>query len=106
MGILILESRNMLKSNLLLLLFVGCLLVPTISRADSPDDILIIANKGVGVKSISTGELKNIYLKKKTNWGSGVKAVPIHVKRGAQIRHDFLKLILNMLTAMIVSFRP
>ncbi len=70
-----------------------------VAFAESPNDILIIANKSVHQESSTLGEIKNLFLKKKTTWQSGEKALPIHASRSASIRAEFLKRVLDMSTS-------
>ena len=61
----------------------------------SPNDILIIANNSVKADTISQGELRALFLKKKANV-KGSKVVPINAKRKSTIRMAFQKRILRM----------
>ncbi len=64
--------------------------------ADSPNDILIVVNNGVSQNDITIGELKNLFLKEKTNWSSGGKALPLHAPAGSSLRKDFVSRALGM----------
>ena len=68
---------------------------PVSAEAGDPNDILIIVNASLKERSISESDLRDIFLKKRTAWKSGVKAVPIH-SRNAELRGDFLGRLLNM----------
>ncbi len=72
------------------------LVLPSLARAESPDDILIVANFSVKIKTVSTAELKAIFLKKKVRWKTGLKAIPIHAKGGTLLKQEFLKRLMNM----------
>jgi hypothetical protein len=64
-------------------------------RAQSPNDILIIANKSIRATKISADELKAIFLKKKESFAGG-KVVPINSKAGSPLRKAFQKRVVEM----------
>lgn len=68
----------------------------TPARGESADDILVIANKSVSVGSISKNELRDIFLKKKTSWGRGGQAIPLHAAEGSELRAEFRKRVIAM----------
>lgn len=69
----------------------------TISEAqDSPNDILVIANNNVPIDSISVGELKAMFMKRRTTWKNGDKAVPIHARDNSPLRRAFQEKVLGM----------
>lgn len=71
-------------------LFVS-LLVPWATKAEKPNDILIIANKSVDATGVDMAELRDIFLKKKNQWKGGLNAVPVNAPPGTAIRDDFQK---------------
>ncbi|MCP4602906.1 MAG: hypothetical protein GY847_20715 [Proteobacteria bacterium] len=79
-------------------------LSPRHARADSPDDILVIANKGVSVNSITIPELKAIFLKQKAHWKSGGRVVALNAKEGTALRSVFQKTLLGMSLAKEKSY--
>ena len=84
---------------LLLLTALVCLLVQTAlaqTPGKNPDDILIVANKGVSVDKVSLKELKSIFLKKRTSWKNGGKVVAIHARVGTPIRNAFTTRVLGL----------
>jgi ABC-type phosphate transport system substrate-binding protein len=92
-------QEKQMKSKALVVLLLGFALTgawQSTAHADSPNDILIVANKSVPINSISTAELKSIFLKKKGRWGNGSKAIPIHAKKGTTLRKAFNSRLLNM----------
>ncbi len=84
--------------HLLMLSVLGMLIVlpSSTAHAEGPQDILIIANNSIPLKSISVGELRNIFLKKRTKWNGGLNAVPIHHPRSAKLRQEFNRIVLKM----------
>ena len=87
-------KRKMLIVFLVAFALVGIFQSP--AHADSPNDILVVANKSVPGSSISSSELKAIFLKKKGRWKNGAKAIPINAKDGTALRKAFLQRLLNM----------
>ena len=59
------------------------------SEAESPNDILIIANKNVKLNAISISELKQIFLKKKISWSNGKRIISINARSSSSIRQQF-----------------
>ncbi len=64
--------------------------------ADNPQDILIVAHNSVPQKSITIAELRDLFLKKRTNWQSGGKAQPLHVRAGTPLRDRFRQVVLGL----------
>ena len=60
--------------------------VGSTARAESPDDILVVANNAVGVDKISQAEARGLFLKHRKSWSGGGKAIPIHAKSGTRDR--------------------
>lgn len=85
----------MKKAIFLLLVFATCWFGTARALAESPDDILVIVNKAFTLKSVSEGELRDIFLRRKETWSNGLRAVPVHAKN-AQLREDFSQRLLNM----------
>lgn len=84
---------------LALIALTAGLLVPDHGQAESPDDLLIIANKNVPVKSVSASELRRIFLKKQTSWEGAKKVVPINAKKGSALRTYFQRAVMGMTQA-------
>lgn len=66
-----------------------------VAQAESPDDVIIIANASLRVSSVTVGDLREIFLKKRTSFSSGEKAIPIH-SSSAELRKDFRERVLYM----------
>ncbi|MDD5306172.1 MAG: hypothetical protein PHU25_02515 [Deltaproteobacteria bacterium] len=64
--------------------------------ADNPRDILIIVNLGASVGDVTIDQVRDIFLKKRTDWGSGLSAVPVHARKGSPLRRDFLEHVLKI----------
>jgi len=60
------------------------------------DDIIVIVNKRVPINSISAGELKMLFLKKRTNWSDGSRIVLVHAKSNTDLRRKFLEKVMDM----------
>ena len=57
---------------------------------------MIIVNKSVAQDSLSVGELKQIFLKKKGNWGGGARIVCINAPENTKLRDSFRSKVLGM----------
>ena len=57
----------------------------------NPDDILVIANVGVPVESLSLADMRDIYNKTRTRWDGAGSIVPVNAPRSSQLRLDFVK---------------
>lgn len=79
----------------LLIVFI-CVFLSFDADAQSPDDILIIANKGVATDAISIEEVKAIFLKQRNNYKSGGRATPINARKGSALRKAFQEKVLGM----------
>jgi hypothetical protein len=87
----IIEGAVLLAS----VLTIGAMPV-TSALAESPNDILVIANLGVTAQSIAISELRDIFLKKRASWSPGEKAIPIHPADNPKLRAEFCQAVLNM----------
>jgi ABC-type phosphate transport system substrate-binding protein len=74
------------------------------AAADSPNDILVIANNSVPVDSLSAAEVKAFFLKKRKHWSGGGKAIPIHAPAGSSLRNAFVQRALGMTPAEELSY--
>jgi ABC-type phosphate transport system substrate-binding protein len=78
-----------------LVLFIGHA-YPTVSNAESPDDIVVFVNNASSVSNADIAELKQIFLKKKNNWQGGDRIVCVNAAEGTALREEFRKKVLNM----------
>ncbi|MEW5948014.1 MAG: hypothetical protein AB1711_01220 [Thermodesulfobacteriota bacterium] len=74
------------------------LLLPVMMAwAEGPTDILVIANKGVALDSISKDTLADLFLKKKgVKDNAGNDLVPINAPEGSPLRDAWAKRVLGM----------
>jgi len=66
------------------------------ARADSPDDLLIIANKMVEEDSLTASTVRSIFLKRRSHWQGGSRIVAINDRGGTALRETFQERILDM----------
>jgi ABC-type phosphate transport system substrate-binding protein len=66
------------------------------AAAESPNDILVIANNSVPVKSVTVAELQEFFLKDRVYWSGTTKAVPVNAPEGSALRTEFRKRVLQM----------
>jgi hypothetical protein len=100
------QEKHMQSKTLMVVLLVTAFTViwQSTAHADNPNDILVVANNSVPISSISTAELKSIFLKKKGRWKNGSKAFPIHAKEGTTLRKAFGQRLLNMELSRELSY--
>ena len=91
-----LTKRPRMRMTLIKAIVFATVLMPLVARAESPDDILIVANRSVSLDSITAFQAKDIFLRKKTAWNDGQKAVPVHAQKGNKLRDDFRDRVLGM----------
>ena len=85
-----------IKLSILLFVFISIIaFVPSLALAQSPDDILIIANRDVGDNAISVEVLASLFSKERLTWSNGVKVVPIHAKDPV-LKTQFLQSVLGL----------
>lgn len=75
------------------------LVISAPAAAQSPDDILVVVNSSSDADSVSTAELREIFLKKRGRWRAGGRAIPIHASESSSLRHDFRRRLLGMTSA-------
>ena len=86
------------------ILLLALFALPRTSNAESPNDILIIANKGLNINYISPDELKQLFLGKKTNAKSGEKIICINSQAGTAVREIFRTKVLEMSKSEEMSY--
>jgi len=66
------------------------------ARAESPNDLLIIANKAVKESNLTINTVRSIFLKRRSHWQGGGKIVAINDKKGTPLRTAFQDKVLDM----------
>ena len=86
-----------LCQKLLTFVIFTCLvsIAPSMGHSDS-DQIVIIVNIKSPIQSITTSELKRLFLKQRLNWGNGEKVFPINNKENSKTRQIFRQKVLDM----------
>jgi hypothetical protein len=77
------------------ILIASAVLVPGRSVAESPNDLLIIANTSVSVDKADLAEVRSIFTKAKTALG-GTTVFPINAKGDSDLRATFRQKVLKM----------
>jgi hypothetical protein len=85
-------SRTVL---LAIVFFLGIWAWSPASRAEDPNDLLIVANKTVPVDTTTPEELRVIFFKKKTSWKRGREIQPIHAPTNSPERKAFARRVLG-----------
>jgi len=75
-----------------------CIAAPAVVHAESPKDILIIANPAAGASKVTVADVRDMFLKKRTSWPGGAKVVPVNVTESG-LRNDFRAKVLKMSAA-------
>ena len=68
----------------------------TAHSAESPDDLVIVANKSVNLTQADLDTVRDIFLKKRGTWPNGQEAVPVNASEGSDLRAAFLRKVLAM----------
>jgi len=93
------NKRDAMGTRVLLaiaLLLTTVLAAPSPASSDDPEDILVIVNNAVGAKKAKVDEIREIFLKKRTNWPGGGTAVPVNAGEGTALRKEFRRRVLSM----------
>lgn len=89
-------KRHLVSLPVAVVLCLGLFFHVPSAWADSPDDIIIIANKGVLTTKTGLPMLRAIFLKKLSTWKNGMKVEPFVAPRGSAIRAVFAQKVLGM----------
>ena len=79
----------------LILIVAGLIQQQTPVRAESQDDLLVIANRNLPVSNMSLADVKRIFLKEITSY-EGSRVQPIHARKGTALREQFIRRVLGM----------
>ncbi len=82
-----------IKTGLIFMVFIGMSLsvpIAILVPAAFAGDVIIIANKSVHESSLSSKEIKNIFLGRKTQWSNNKKIIFVTLK-GVEVHGIFLK---------------
>ncbi len=85
-----------MKYILICTLSFALLIPPTTALAESPEDILIIANNAIDENKIDLDTVRAFFLKQRSSWPGGQAAVPFNAKPGTKLRSEFQKRVLGM----------
>lgn len=83
---------NKLNLVVLMVLVVG---LARMAYADGPNDLLIVANKGLSADASDASEIKAVFLKNKSAIG-GDTVFPLNAKSDSDLRAAFCKRVLKM----------
>lgn len=91
--------RQLLRRVVLAIVFTVCItaLPRSISASGSanPDDLLVVANNAVTTDHLSATQVRDYFLKKRSTWPGGDKALPVNAK-DRTLREAFRKKVLLM----------
>jgi ABC-type phosphate transport system substrate-binding protein len=69
--------------------------VPSLARAEGPNDLLIVVNKSVSAANADAAEIRSVFLKNKSSLG-GDTVFPLNAKSDSDLRAAFRKHVLKM----------
>ena len=84
------------------LLFLGVLM--TLRPADAADEFVVIVNAANPATSVGTGQLSSLFLKKLTQWGGGLPAVPVDLAPESSVRESFSRQIHHKGTPAVKAY--
>lgn len=79
-----------------IILALAAFAASAVAAAESPNDILIVANTASGGGSLSVTDVRDMFLKKRSSWGNGVKVAPLNAVEGSALRTAFRAKVLGM----------
>jgi len=79
----------------LILAVVAIVWTSAVAVADSPNDLLVVANKSVAVGSVDASEIRAVFLKNKSALG-GDTVFPLNAKSDSDLRAAFRSRVLKM----------
>jgi ABC-type phosphate transport system substrate-binding protein len=82
---------------------LGALLLVMLAMVAGAADFVVIVNNANSTSEISSSELKNIYLGKKTSWGNGTK-VDVAVLEGGKVHEAFCSGITSKSASQFANF--
>ncbi len=88
-------TRNALLLISCVALSLSMIFAPFPAAAESPDDLLIIANSSARAGSISKAEVRELFLKTRSSF-RGSKTIPINAAMGSKLRKTFVQKVLGM----------
>lgn len=59
-------------------------------------DIVVIAHRNIPENEITLDELRELFLKNRNHWKSGVRAIAINARFGTRLRDEFVRKVLQM----------
>ena len=80
---------------IIVILIAGYLVLPQSGSAED-DTLVVFVNRSANVDTLSSTEVRRLFLKEKTRYDDGSKAVPVHAKNGSALRKAFSKKVLDM----------
>lgn len=90
--------QRILKAFLPLIVLLSGMTTTHTAHAESPDDILVVANLGVNKNGLGVNEARDIFLKQKTSWGGGASIIPIN-STDPKLREEFRTRVIRMTAA-------
>jgi ABC-type phosphate transport system substrate-binding protein len=64
-------------------------------RAQEADAFRVVVHPDAPVQTLTTGELSQVFLKRKTRWEDGTRAVPVDQAAGSRARDAFVRVVFD-----------
>lgn len=94
--------RNVTSRTGLWLILLGVLMTPW--PAGSAEEFVVIVNAANPVTSVTSGQLSSLFLKKLTQWGGGLPALPVDLGPESSVRESFSQRIHRKGTAAVKAY--
>lgn len=92
------QARKLARQSLCVLLALAAMWVPVAptAHAESPDDVVVFVNREVAVSSVTTDELRQMFLGTRTSWPGGGRILCVNAAEGSKLRETFRTRVLRM----------
>lgn len=94
--------RSLVSRTGLWLVLLGAMM--TAWPLDADEELVVIVNAANPVTSVTASQLSNLFLKKLTQWGGGLPAMPVDLKPDSPARESFSRQIHRKGTAAVRAY--
>ena len=94
--------RKVLSRTGLWLILLAVLM--TLQPAGAAEEFVVIVNAANPVTSVASGQLSSLFLKKLTQWGGGLPAMPVDLGPESPVRESFSRQIHRKGTAAVKAY--
>lgn len=94
--------RNIMSRTGLCVLFLALLMA--LRPAGAAEEFVVIVNAANPVTSVTNGQLSSLFLKKLTQWGGGLPAVPVDLSPESPVRESFSRQVHRKSTPAVKAY--